>query len=75
MLQGRIELDPAAPLPHDLASRAVLLTLIDGQVVHDGLPHSVAGMAHRSPARHSPAPALPAKGRRMARLAGKPTGG
>jgi predicted amidohydrolase YtcJ len=76
LLQGRLELDPAAPLPRDLATRPVLLTLIDGYVVHDGLPRSVANLARRGPGKRGAAPALLlGKGRRLARLSGKATGG
>jgi hypothetical protein len=37
VLGGKLDLDPGAPPPRDLPQRPVLLTIVDGVVVHDGL--------------------------------------
>jgi predicted amidohydrolase YtcJ len=38
LLGGSLSLDPSAPPPTDLVSRPVLLTVVGGRVVFDGLP-------------------------------------
>lgn len=58
VLGGRLELDPGAPPPRDLPARPVLLTIVDGVVVHDGLTLGKTG----------PNVARPEGGRRSGRV-------
>ena len=76
VLRGRIELDPALPPPRDLATRPVVLTLIDGRVAYDEQARGAPGLAERvRPARAKGAPPLRKRGRQLARLAGSQSGG
>ncbi|MFO0573201.1 MAG: amidohydrolase [Polyangia bacterium] len=43
VLGGKLDLEPGAPPPRDLPQRPVLLTIVDGVVVHDGLTLGKAG--------------------------------
>ena len=74
VLAGHLELAAAGPLPHDLATRAVLLTLIDGYPAYDALAKSAPNLAERSRSK-SAAATLRGKSRRLARLGNRPTGG
>ena len=54
VLAGTLSLDAAAPVPTDLFQRRVLLTVVGGRVVYDGLaPTPATGR----PAGKRPAPA------------------
>lgn len=77
VLGGRIELDAALPPPRDLATRPVLLTVIDGRVVHDGLARATGNLALRlrGQPKKSAAASLPGKRSRVAKLGGRPSGG
>ena len=76
VLGGRIELDPTAPPPRDLATRPVLLTLIDGRAVHDSLTRATGNLAQRTrAAQKKNGPLLSGKKSRVARLGNRPTGG
>lgn len=75
VLRGRIELDPALPPPRDLATRPVVLTLIDGHVAYDELARATASLAQRARAsRVKLAPSLRKKARQLARVASPVTG-
>jgi hypothetical protein len=43
VLGGHLDLDPSAPPPSDLPQRPVLLTIVDGFVIHDGITLGKSG--------------------------------
>lgn len=43
VLGGHLDLDPSAPPPTDLPQRPVLLTIVDGFVIHDGITLGKSG--------------------------------
>ena len=53
VLEGKLSLDDHLPPPADLPRRKVLLTVVDGAVVYDGLGQSQASRPRRR-GRHIP---------------------